>query len=98
MSEIDKIKKKIEPVAKKYNLKHIWLFGSYAKNTQKKDSDVDIIVRTEDVSDGFKIVEVKFALEEALDKDVDIVTTGSIKGSLLEDENLEEILVYSSDK
>lgn len=98
MSEIDKIKKKIEPVAKKYNLKHIWLFGSYAKNMQKKDSDVDIIVRTEDVSDGFKIVEVKFALEEALDKDVDIVTTGSIKGSLLEDENLEEILVYSSDK
>lgn len=98
MSEIDKIKKKIEPVAKKYNLKHIWLFGSYAKNMQKKDSDVDIIVRTEDVSDGFKIVEVKFALEEALDKDVDIVTTGSIKGSLLEDENLEEILVYSADK
>lgn len=98
MSEIDKIKKKIEPVAKKYNLKHIWLFGSYAKNMQKKDSDIDIIVRTEDVSDGFKIVEVKFALEEALDKDVDIVTTGSIKGSLLEDENLEEVLVYSSDK
>ena len=36
MSEIDKIKKKIEPVAKKYNLKHIWLFGSYAKNMHKK--------------------------------------------------------------
>ena len=97
MSEIDKIKKKIEPVAKKYNLKHIWLFGSYAKKKQKKDSDIDIIVRTEDVADVFKIVEVKFALEEALDKDVDIITTGSIKGSLLEDENLEEILLYSDD-
>ena len=68
------------------------------KILKKKDSDVDLIVRTEDVSDGFKIVEVKFALEEALDKEVDIVTTGSIKGSLLEDENLEEVLVYSSDK
>lgn len=40
----------------------------------------------------------KYALEEALEKEVDIVTTGSIKGSLLEDEDLEELLVYSSEK
>ena len=60
------------------------------KEKTKKDSDVDIIVRTEDVLGGFKIVEVKFALEEALEKQVDIITTGSI----LEDEDLEEVLVY----
>ena len=46
---------------------------------------------------GFKIVEVKFALEEALEKQVDIITTGSIKGSLLENENLQEVLVYSEE-
>ena len=95
MSEIEKLKEKIKPVAKKYNLAYVWIFGSYAKKKQKKDSDVDIIVRTEDVIGGFKIVEVKFALEEALEKQVDIITTGSIKGSLLENENLEEVLVYS---
>ena len=94
MSELEKITEKIRPVAKKYNLTYVWIFGSYAKKKQKKDSDIDIIVRTEDVIGGFKIVEVKFALEEALKKQVDIITTGSIKGSLLEDENLEEILVY----
>lgn len=98
MSELEKIKEKIQPVAKKYNLVYVWVFGSYAKKKQTKDSDIDIIVRTEDVIGGFKIVEVKFALEEALEKQVDIVTTGSIKGSLLEDENLEEVLVYSQEK
>ena len=97
MSELEKIKEKIKPVAKKYNLAYVWIFGSYAKKKQKKDSDVDIIVRTEDVIGGFKIVEVKFALEEALEKQVDIITTGSIKGSLLENENLEEDLVYSEE-
>ena len=97
MSELEKIKEKIKPVAKKYNLAYVWIFGSYAKKKQKKDSDIDIIVRTEDVIGGFKIVEVKFALEEALEKQVDIITTGSIKGSLLEDENLEEVLVYSEE-
>ena len=97
LSELEKIKEKIKPVAEKYNLVYVWIFGSYAKKKQTKESDVDIIVRTEDVIGGFKIVEVKFALEEALKKKVDIITTGSIKGSLLEDENLEEILLYSAE-
>ncbi len=97
MSELEKIKEKIEPVAKKYNLMYVWVFGSYAKKKQTKDSDVDIIVRTEDVIGGFKIVEVKFALEEALEKQVDIITTESIKGSLLENENLDEVLVYGEE-
>lgn len=94
MSEIEKIK----PIAKKYNLVYIWIFGSYAKNKQRKDSDIDILVRTEDVAEGFKIVEVKFALEDALNIDVDIITTGSIAGSLLENEDLEEVLVYSQEE
>ena len=98
MSELEKIREKIKPIAKKYNLAYVWVFGSYAKKKQKEDSDVDIIVRTEDVVGGFKIVEVKFALEEALKKQVDIITTGSIKDSLLEDENLEEVLVYHEER
>ena len=96
MSELDKMAKKIAIVAKKYNLIYVWVFGSYAKNKQREDSDIDIMVRTEDVEEGFKIVEVKFALEEILEKSVDIITTESIKGSLLEDEDLEEILVYKA--
>jgi len=96
MSELERISEKIKPVAKKYNLSYVWIFGSYVRKKQKPNSDIDILVRTEDVAEGFKIVEVKFALEEALEKDVDIITTGSIKGSLLEGEDLEEVLVYSS--
>ena len=96
MTELDKIKEKIKPIAQKYNLVYVWLFGSYAKNTQTENSDIDIIVRTEDVIGGFKIVEVKLAIEEAFQKPVDIITTGSIKGSLLEDEVLDEILIYSA--
>lgn len=96
MSELEKITEKIKPVAQKYNLTYVWIFGSYAKKKQTKDSDIDILVKTEDVVGGFKLVEVKYALEEVLEKNVDIVTTGSIEGSLLEGEDLEEILVYSS--
>lgn len=95
MSELEIITQKIKPIAKKYNLTFVWIFGSYAKKTQNKDSDIDILVRTEDVVGGFKLIELKFELEEVLEKQVDIITTGSIKGSLLEDEDLEEVLIYS---
>ena len=58
VSELEKITEKIKPIAIQYNLIYVWVFGSYAKKKQKEDSDVDIIVRTEDVIGGFKIVEV----------------------------------------
>ena len=93
---VENISNTIKPIAQKYNLTDVWLFGSYAKQTQTVYSDIDILVKTEDVAEGFKIAEVKFALEEALKKNVDIVTTGSIKGSLLEDMNLGERLIYSA--
>lgn len=35
MSELEKISKKIKPVAQKYNLTYVWLFGSYAKKKQR---------------------------------------------------------------
>ena len=77
-TEIEKIKEKIKPVAPKYNLTYVWIFGSYVRKKQRPDSDSDILIKIEDVADGFKIVKVKFALEEALQKEVDIITTGSI--------------------
>ena len=95
-ARIENIRNTIKPVAQKYNLTSVWLFGSYAKQKQKADSDIDILVKTEDVAEGFKIVEVKFALEEVLEKKVDIVTTGGIKGSLLENEDLGEVLIYTA--
>ena len=93
---VENIGNKIKPIAQQFNLSSVWLFGSYANQKYKNNSDIDIIVKTEDVAEGFKLIEVKFAFEEVLKKKVDIITTGSIKGSLLEDENLNELLIYKS--
>jgi len=94
MLEFNEIANTIKSVAENYELTKVWIFGSYAKKEPTPDSDIDILLQTEDVAEGFKIVDVKFALEEALNKKVDIVTTGGLKGSLLEDANLGEILIY----
>ena len=91
---IETISSKIKPIALQFDLSSVWLFGSYAKDTQKIESDIDLIVKTEDVSEGFKFMEVKYALEEALLLKVDLITTNSIKGSLLEDMDLGQLLIY----
>lgn len=41
---IDEIKSIISPVAKRYDLNSVYLFGSYAKNEACEDSDIDILI------------------------------------------------------
>ncbi|MDR0974661.1 MAG: nucleotidyltransferase domain-containing protein [Ruminococcus sp.] len=41
---IDEIKERIRPVAEKYNLPAVYLFGSYARGEADDKSDVDILV------------------------------------------------------
>ena len=46
---IDVVNKYVEIVNKNYNVIAIILFGSYAKGTQREDSDIDIAVITDDI-------------------------------------------------
>jgi predicted nucleotidyltransferase len=44
MVDIETIKFCVEPIAKDYGIKKIYLFGSYAKGTANEDSDVDLLI------------------------------------------------------
>ena len=46
---IDIVNEYIEIVSKNYDVVAIILFGSYAKGTQRKDSDIDIAIITDDI-------------------------------------------------
>ena len=45
------INKYVEEIKKHYNIVAIILFGSYAKGTEHKDSDIDIAIVSEDFDD-----------------------------------------------
>ncbi len=64
---------KIE-ILKKYKVKSIALFGSYARNEQKEDSDIDFLV---DFGEGvtlFDIVELEDSLSKVFGKKVSVVS------------------------
>ncbi|MCR5564422.1 MAG: nucleotidyltransferase domain-containing protein [Gammaproteobacteria bacterium] len=74
---IKQIKEKIKPVIEKYHFNDVYLFGSYARGEATRDSDVDIYCDKGDADTLFKMSSLKEELENALNKNVDIVTIGS---------------------
>ena len=58
--------------SEKYGINTLGIFGSLAKNEEKSDSDIDIVIETNE-PDLFKLVHIKDELEKPFGKKVDIV-------------------------
>ena len=73
MDTIEILKNHKKKIEKKYNVKRIGIFGSYAKGKQTKSSDIDIIVEfTNPTFDNF--MDLIFYLEDLYGKEIDLVT------------------------
>ena len=77
---IEEIKRRITPVAEKYRLAAVYLFGSYARGEAREDSDVDLVVDTEGAALNFPfaIGALYGDLADALEKELDLVTERSL--------------------
>jgi predicted nucleotidyltransferase len=74
---IDEIKELIFPVAQKYKLPAVYLFGSYARGDADEKSDVDIMIDRNgtDVVGVFKLGGVFEDFHDCFSKEVDMITT-----------------------
>lgn len=70
---LDEIKQRIDPVAKRHNLRQVFLFGSYARGEATEQSDVDLLVDTPDIRGLFQSEALRQDFAEALGMNVDIV-------------------------
>ena len=68
---LDYLKNNYTYLKEKYDVETIGIFGSYARNEAKEDSDIDIFVKMKPKL--LNMVAVKQKIEEDLDKKVDIV-------------------------
>lgn len=81
MDEIKETLNKIEEILiQKFNPLAIILFGSYARNSQNNDSDIDIAIISSN-TDKKEIFSTKQELEEILMKDIDLVNLKDINMS-----------------
>ena len=73
---MDKIIKSVNNILKKYDVKSCYLFGSYAKNKAKENSDIDLLIDSDITGlDYYGLIE---ELRETLHKKIDLLTLKSI--------------------
>ena len=75
---IEEIEEKLRPVFDSNGVTKAILFGSYAKGEQTEDSDIDLVVATEDYVRGFAFCEIASDVIDCLDKDVDLICMKSV--------------------
>jgi len=76
---IEQIKEKILPIIEKYEIKVVYIFGSYARGDATIDSDVDILFRLK----GSRVIGLIYGvlideIQDTLNKKVDLVTEESL--------------------
>ena len=78
---IEEIRSIIAPIAKKYRLPAVYLFGSYARGNATEKSDIDILVDTTgtDLKSLFSLGALYVELEDALNKKIDLITVSSLE-------------------
>jgi len=76
---VKKIGNTIVPILKSYGAKRAAIFGSAARGTMKKGSDIDILVDLPSGIGLFDFIGIKLELEDALKRKVDLVEYGGIK-------------------
>ncbi len=72
---------------KTFRVRRIGLFGSFARQEQRPDSDIDLLVDFSEDADLFDLVELKYFLEEHLDHRVDIVPERALRDELRQSVN-----------
>jgi predicted nucleotidyltransferase len=84
---IEQLKERIAPLAIKYGLPAVYVFGSYARGEATENSDVDILID----KTGSSIISLYDRaalyndLNETLNKSVDLVTTSGIEQDIVKE-------------
>ncbi|WP_375562363.1 nucleotidyltransferase family protein [Bernardetia sp. OM2101] len=88
----------LHQIWKKHKLKKVYLFGSYARNEQKPNSDIDFLIEHATHFSLFDLIKLQLDLEKELKIDVDLISNNSVSKFLKDSINRDKILIYSQNK
>jgi len=88
------IENKVISILKKYHVKTIGIFGSYASGVQRPDSDLDILVNFKERKSLLTLVRIERELSETIGVQVDLLTEQSVSPYLIDRIKSEMKVIY----
>lgn len=82
------------PIVKKYGVKSLSLFGSYARGEATDDSDLDFFIDKGDLRGLFQYFSLVNDLENSFNCHVDLITTGINDEHFLNKIHKDEVVLY----
>ena len=94
---LEEIKSIANPIARRYNIAALYLFGSYARGEATAESDLDFRVDRGPLSDLLELGGLYSDLEAGFSqKKLDVLTTQMLTPAFLAQIKPEEVLIYAS--
>ena len=81
----------------KLNIKLIYIFGSFGKYIERKDSDIDFAILTEKKIDEYRLFMISQKLADVLKKEIDLVDLNSASAVFRAEIVRKGKLIYYSD-
>ena len=91
---VEELRSIVAPVAEKYGVEKIYLFGSVARGDHKENSDYDFCIEKGRIRGLIKLSGFFQDLRDAVGYDIDMVTTKALEPKFLNMVMTEGIIVY----
>ena len=92
---LDDIRAIATPIARRYGIDALYLFGSYARGEATPSSELDFRVDKGQLRTLFQLGGLHDELERGFQKHLDVLTTQMLDASFLERIRPEEVLIYA---
>ena len=91
---ISQIREIASPIDAAYGVKRMSLFGSYARGEATDESDIDLLIDRTGMASGWAIGGLYSDLQDALGKELDMVTLQGADHELLSRIHRDGVLIY----
>lgn len=91
---IEELSDIVAPIAIRYGIIRVWLFGSRARGDDNRNSDYDFCIEAPEGMSLFKMCGFFMDLKEALSSEIDVVSNSAIKGTFADHVINDRRLVY----
>ena len=92
---LDEIKAIAAPIAKRYGISALYLFGSYARGEATASSDLDFRIEKGEQNSAYALASLYGDLQDGFDKELDVLTTPMLSERFLNRIRPEEVLIYA---